>query len=38
VTKETAAELEASGLSWPQVQRAVTDRARRWYLARLASG
>ena len=36
VVKETAAELEASGLTWPQVQRAVTDRARKWYLAQLA--
>ena len=36
VVKETATELEASGLTWDRVQRAVTDRARRWYLARLA--
>lgn len=32
VEKETAAELEASKLTWKQVQKTVSDRARRWYL------
>lgn len=34
VQKESTAELAASGLAWPQVQRAVETRAREWYLAR----
>lgn len=34
VKKETTAELEASGLTWEQVGRAVTDQARKWYLAK----
>jgi hypothetical protein len=33
VQKETLAEREASGLTWKQVQKAVSDRARGWYLA-----
>lgn len=32
VRKESVAELEASGLSWAQVERAVVTRARSWYL------
>jgi len=32
VEKETEAEREASGLAWKQVQKAVSDRARGWYL------
>jgi len=32
VQKESAAELEASGLSWSQVERAVQARAREWFL------
>jgi hypothetical protein len=34
VEKETGAELEASNLTWKQVQKAVGDSARRWYLAK----
>ncbi|HEV8658924.1 MAG TPA: RNA ligase family protein [Thermoanaerobaculia bacterium] len=34
VEKESAAELEASSLTWKQVAKAVTDAARRWYLAK----
>jgi len=34
VEKETGAEREVSGLEWRQVQRSVSDRARRWYIAR----
>lgn len=33
VEKETEAERESSGLTWKQVQRPVSDRARGWYLA-----
>lgn len=33
VRKESVAELEASGLSWPQVDKAVQARARAWFLA-----
>lgn len=33
VEKETEAEREASGLAWKQVQKAVSERARGWYLA-----
>ena len=32
VQKESVAELEASGLSWKQVAKAVTTRARAWFL------
>jgi hypothetical protein len=32
VKKESAAELEASGLTWPQVEKAVQVRARSWFL------
>lgn len=32
VQKESAAELAASGLTWPQVEKAVTARAREWFL------
>jgi hypothetical protein len=32
VEKETLAEREASGLTWKQVQKAVSDRARGWYI------
>lgn len=38
VQKETKAELEASGLTWPQAQKAVNDRARSWYLGKLSRG
>ena len=34
VEKETQDELEASGLTFKQVQKAVGDRARAWYLAK----
>lgn len=34
VRKETAAELAASGLTWPQVEKPVQQRARAWFLAR----
>lgn len=34
VRKESAAELEASGLSWGQVEKAVQARARAWFLTR----
>lgn len=34
VQKESATELEASGLTWKQVSRPLTQRARQWYLAR----
>lgn len=33
VKKESAAELEAAGLTWPQVERAVQQRARRWFVS-----
>jgi hypothetical protein len=32
VEKETVAELEASNLTWKQVQKTVSDAARQWYL------
>jgi hypothetical protein len=32
VRKETGDELEVSGLSWPQVDKAVQARARTWFL------
>lgn len=32
VRKESAAELEASALAWPQVEKAVQARARAWFL------
>lgn len=32
VKKESVAELEASGLTWPQVEKAVQVRARTWFL------
>lgn len=32
--KESVAELEVSGLSWPQVAKAVQQRAREWFLVR----
>lgn len=32
VQKETAAELQASDLTWKQVQKSVSDRARKWYI------
>jgi len=32
VEKETADELEESKLTWKQVQRAVSERARKWYI------
>lgn len=34
VAKETVAELEASGLEWNQVKKAVSDKARTWYVAK----
>lgn len=34
VKKETAAELEASKLTWEQVSKVVTTQARQWYLAK----
>lgn len=34
VQKETADELEASNLTWKQVQKTVAERARQWYLER----
>lgn len=34
VEKETQDELAASGLTWKQVQKPVTDKARAWYLAK----
>ena len=34
VRKESVAELEASNLSWAQVEKAVQARARAWFLAR----
>lgn len=34
--KESVAELEAAGLTWDQVQKAVQDRARDWYKAQAA--
>jgi len=33
VRKESVAELEASGLTWPQVEKAATQHAREWFLA-----
>ena len=35
VKKETEAELEASGLEWKQVAKAVQDAARKWYIAKI---
>jgi hypothetical protein len=32
VQKETQDELDASGLTWDQVSKAVTNKARAWYL------
>jgi hypothetical protein len=32
VEKETQDELAASGLEWKQVQKVVSDKARKWYL------
>lgn len=37
VQKESTSELEASGLEWKQVAKAVTTRAREWYLENLNS-
>lgn len=34
VQKETQDELEASGLTWKQVQKPLTDKAREWYKAK----
>jgi hypothetical protein len=34
VQKEATAELEASGLTWAQVEKAVQARAREWFLRR----
>ncbi len=34
VEKETQDELEASGLQWKQVEKAISDRARAWYIAK----
>lgn len=34
VRKESVAELEASGLSWAQVEKAVQERARFWFLGK----
>lgn len=34
VKKETVAELEASKLTWEQVNKAVTNQARQWYLTK----
>lgn len=34
VEKESVAELEAAGLNWTQVQKAVQTKAREWFLAR----
>ncbi|MGC4088144.1 MAG: RNA ligase family protein [Polyangiaceae bacterium] len=36
VQKECGAELSASGLSWEQVNRGISNKARSWFLARLA--
>lgn len=36
VRKESVAELEASGLTWPQVDKPVQARARAWFLAHRA--
>ena len=38
VEKESVAELEAAGLTWKQVVRAVQDRARAWYKAQVQAG
>lgn len=38
VRKESTAELAASGLTWQQVEKAVQQRARQWYLAQRAAG
>jgi hypothetical protein len=38
VRKESVAELAASGLTWQQVEKAVQQRARAWYLAQRGSG
>lgn len=35
VNKESEAELEASGLVWKQVAKAVTNKARSWYLKKI---
>ena len=35
VQKETKSEIEASGLEWKPVSKAVTARAREWYLAKM---
>lgn len=34
VQKETESELQASGLTWKDVQKLITDKARKWYLAK----
>ena len=34
VQKETQDELEASGLTWKQIQKPLTDKAREWYKAK----
>lgn len=38
VRKESSAELAASGLTWQQVEKAVQQRARAWYLAQRSAG
>ena len=38
VKKESPVELEASGLSWKDVSKAVANAARRWYQGKIASG
>jgi len=38
VRKEGRAALEAAGLDWKQVSRAVSDAARRWLMARIEAG
>lgn len=37
VQKETAAELEAAGLDWKQVNKQVSHKAREWYLNKITS-
>jgi hypothetical protein len=37
VEKETQLELQASGLTWKQVQKGISAKAREWYTARAES-
>ena len=34
VKKETLVEMEAAKLTWDQVEKAITSKARSWYLAK----